>query len=124
MSHKKQGDLGVAAAIAHYMNQGYVVCFPLTDTARYDLVVDKNGKLYRVEVKTTLAVTNYGNYEVSLRTMGGNRSWTGLVKKISSDDCDIVFAHCPDGSYEFPVDVVAGKSTITLGKKCTQYKLG
>ena len=124
MSHKKQGDLGVAAAIAHYMNQGYVVCFPLTDTARYDLVVDKNGKLYRVEIKTTNYQLPSGNYEVTLRTKGGNTSWNGLVKTISSTDCDIVFASSPDGNYEFPASVVAGMATITLGSKQVQYKLG
>lgn len=124
MSHKKQGDLGVAAAIAHYMSKGYVVCFPLTDTARYDLVVDKGNKLYRVEVKTTNRMLSSGNYEVSLRTMGGNRSWNGVVKTISTDDCDIVFACSPTANYEFPASVIAGMATITLGSKQLQYKLG
>lgn len=123
MSHKQQGDLGVAAAIAHYMGLGYTVCYPLTDTARYDLVVDK-GTLLRVQVKTSRYQVKSGSYHVSLRTKGGNQSWSGLVKKVTADECDLVFVNTGDGNYEMPVAVVDGMSTVTLGKKYQQYKLG
>ena len=123
MSYKKQGDLGVAAAIKYYMDLGLLVSFPLTDTGRYDLVVDK-GTLLRVQVKRTHRIAESGNYEASLTTKGGNQSWSGLVKKITSDECDIVFISTPDGDWELPVSVVEGKGTITLGKKYKQYRLG
>lgn len=123
MSSKQQGDLGVAAAINHYMNLGYVVSFPLTDTARYDLVVDRGG-LLRLEVKTTMRTRPSGSYEASLCTKGGNQSWTGVIKTLSSDECDLVFVWTPIGAYEFPIEVVEGMKTITLGSKYDEYKLG
>jgi len=121
VSYKRLGDLGVAAAINSYMQRGNVVAFPLTDTARYDLIVDVDGQLLRVEVKTTQALQKSGNYEVSLRTMGGNQSWSGETKTIDPSECDIVFVHSPAGNYEFPSVVLKGRKTITLCDKYAEF---
>ncbi len=89
MNSKQQGAIGVAQAVAHFTSLGYAVFTPISDVSRFDLVVEKDTKLYKVEVKTTTRA----NGEVSLRTLGGNQSWSGVVKKMSSFDCDIVFMY-------------------------------
>ncbi len=117
MNKKQQGDRGVAAAIAYYTFQECAVFVPLTDNERYDLVVDKDSKLQRVQVKTT----NYRRkatrgYEVCLVTTGGNQSFSGIKKKISSDECDLLFVLAGDGrAYEFEADVFHDKSMLYLG---------
>ena len=88
MNPRSQGALGIGRAIARYSAKGYAVFVPVADVSRYDLIVDTGERLLRVEVKTTTQL----NGEVSLRTMGGNTSWNGIVKRISGDDCDVVFA--------------------------------
>lgn len=121
MNRKQQGDIGVASAIYHYTSQGHTVCVPLTDNARYDLVVDMGG-LRRVQVKTT-GYQERGFYRVQLSTQGGNRSWDGTKKFIDADECDIVYVYCLDGTvYEFPVNVAAGRASITLSQKYEEYK--
>lgn len=123
MNRKQQGDIGVAMAIAHYTKKGNVVSVPLTDNARYDLVVEVDGYLKRIQVKTSSYVIR-GMYEVTLRTKGGNMSGVGTVKKISKDECDLLFVYTFDDScYEFPVEVFDQKSTLLLGKKYEIYKL-
>lgn len=69
---KKQGDLGEACAIFEYAKRGYVVCYPLCDSTKYDLIVEKNGVMMRVQVKTSSSLTPSGGFMVSLATTGGN----------------------------------------------------
>ena len=66
--------------------QGYAVSLPIAETVRYDLIVDIEGLLFRVEVKTTTRA----NGETALATKGGRNPSSG-VKRISSKDCDLVF---------------------------------
>lgn len=124
MNTKRQGDVGVGVAIAHYISMGYTVCYPLTDAARYDLVVDKEGILFRVQVKTSNSIKSSGVCEVQLRTTGGNQSWKGKITKLSPLECDLVFICVRSGSnYEFPVTVLEGMSTVSVGNKYDEYKL-
>lgn len=124
MNRKIQGDLGVAKAIAYYVEQGYNVSVPLTDATRYDLIVE-NGSLKRVQVKTTNQHTTSGVPVVTLSTQGGNQSWNGVIKRISVDEVDLVFVYYLDGrtAWEFPVSVCAGKRALNLGKLQEQYKV-
>ena len=50
---KKQGNVGVARAIYEYSRRGYTVLLPASDSDKYDMVVDVNGTLYKVQVKTS-----------------------------------------------------------------------
>ena len=112
MNPRTQGAIGIGRAIAHYFAKGYAVFVPVADVSRYDLIVDTGERLMRIEVKTTTQPKG----EVSLRTMGGNTSWNGVVKRISRDDCDAVFAvNLNTGAErEFSVCEVEGKSSVTL----------
>jgi hypothetical protein len=109
---RAQGAVGIGRAIAHYSGMGYAVFTPVSDVSRYDLVVDTGERLMRVEVKTTTQPKG----EVSLRTMGGNRSWGGVIKRVSSADCDVVFAvNLNTGAErEFSICELEGKSSVTL----------
>lgn len=117
MNTKQQGDRGVAAAIAFYTLQGFGVSVPLTDNERYDIIVDKKSDLLRVQCKTTTYKRNEKRaYEVMLRTSGGNQSWSGVSKTISSEECDLLFILSGDGrAYEFEPDIFHGKSSLSLG---------
>jgi hypothetical protein len=124
MNRKQQGDIGVGQAVAHYMSLGYVVCFPMTDSARYDLVVDDGNSLLRIQVKTSKYKKPSGSYEVKLATSGGNQSWSGVVKKISKDECDKVFVYTLDGDkYEFPAEFLDNKGSVTLDKNKDEYRV-
>lgn len=124
MNTKQQGDIGVAKAIYIYTALGYTVSIPNTDNSKYDLVVDKNGKLNRVQVKTTSYKTQYGIYQVTLKTSGGNQSWSGEISRINSNTVDLVFVLTEEGFvYEFPSDILNGSATVNLGKDKEKYKV-
>lgn len=122
MNTKRQGDIGVAAAILYYTKLEYTVSAPLTDAARYDLIVDKyDGKLYRVQCKTSSYVSGPG-FNVQLATSGGNQSWNGKKKYISSEECDLVFVWCTNDSlWEIPVAFVDGKASFKASEHNLQF---
>jgi PD-(D/E)XK endonuclease len=109
---REQGAIGVGKAIAYYAAKGYAVFIPVSDVSRYDLIVDTGERLLRVEVKTTTQV----NGHVRLTTQGGNQSWNRVIKKISSDECDLVFlVNLNTGSeQEYEASFLTGRSSIKV----------
>jgi hypothetical protein len=112
VNSKHQGAIGVGKAIAYYSAKGYAVFTPVADVSRFDLIFDTGDQLLRVEVKTTTSA----NGDFNLRTMGGNRSWTGKTVFLSADHCDRLFlVDLVTGvEREFTIDELAGRSTIKL----------
>lgn len=112
---RRQGDLGEFSAIEWLGTRGYPVWFPLGHSPDIDLVTRLDGRLVGVQVKTTTCLFK-GRYSVTLSTRGGNQSWSGLVKRFSSERCDWLFVLVGDGRRWFiPADVVEGGSGLLLG---------
>lgn len=121
---KKQGDIGLVAAIYWFESNGYPVLLPLTDSQDYDLAADMDGKLCKVQVKTTYYRNRHGNYEVNLRVSGGNRSGTGKIKYFDSSLVDYLFAVTDSASkYLIPSVHIEATRSLTLGDKYAIYKV-
>jgi hypothetical protein len=122
MNSKLQGNVGIGAAIAHFTSLGWIVSIPLTDSQKYDLIVDDGTSLKRVSVKTT--AHKPGRYfAVQLRTLGGNQSFH-TVQHFDPTKAELLFVYCADQSrYVIPTAVITAKSTIMLGTKYATYRL-
>jgi len=116
---RKQGDVGLGAAIGYFSMKGYTVSIPLTDNQEYDLIVDIDGNPNKVQVKTSrLESRNAKGYDVQLRTLGGNRSWSGVSKKFDPNRVDYLFVLTNDGRmYFIPSSSVKGTSSIVVGNQ-------
>jgi hypothetical protein len=115
-----QGDLGEASAIEWLTGVGAIVFLPVGHSPDFDLVACANGRLLRVQVKTsTQRIKTSGGQPrcaVALATRGGNQSWTGVAKKIDPASFDYLYAHIGDGRRWFiPSPALEGLSGITLG---------
>ncbi len=122
MNRKKQGDIGVAMAISYFTSNGYAVSIPIGDSSRYDLIIDMNNILQRVQVKTTGYKSVGSTYQVQLSTQGGNQSWNYISKYILKEEVDIVFVYCLNGTmYILPVDVVLGRRSLQLKSSLDTY---
>lgn len=120
---KKQGDEGLGVAIGWFASKGYTVCVPLTDSQPYDLVVELDDGLKKVQVKTTKYVER--RYRVELRTKGGNKSGTGRTKKFNALEADYLFVVTASGrKYFIPAERLRGCSSITLGDSYEEFVLG
>lgn len=120
MNSKQQGDIGVAQAIAYYTTEGYAVSLPLGDNTRYDLIIDKEGTLYRVQVKSTSYFDkNRKSYIACLGTSGGNKSGTKPKKRLNKEEFDLLFIYVlpTKEKYEFSSETVNGTVSMSLKNK-------
>ena len=48
---QRKGDIATTQAIASFTKFGFDVAVPVTESASYDLLVEKSAKIYKVQVK-------------------------------------------------------------------------
>src|SRR5215211_1666925 len=112
---REQGDFGERAALYWLVAEGAQVSIPFGHSPHYDLVAHLNGRLLRVQVKTS-ACRHKRRWAVTLCTRGGNQSWSGLVKKLDLNRFDFLFVLAADGRQWFiPANRVGGGRGILLG---------
>jgi len=123
MNSKKKGDIGLGEAIAYFTSKGLTVSVPLTDSQDYDLIVEFDGILKRVQVKYTSHKNDYGNYEVSLTVKGGNRSsLKNSVKKPDFSRIDLYFVLCYNRNrYLIDTKGIKNRTSFTFGKDYDKY---
>jgi PD-(D/E)XK endonuclease len=115
--NKYKGNLAVASAITHFIATGYTINIPLADTAKYDLVIERDGVFQAVQCKYSGYEKSPGIYAVPLYVSGGNRSAGNRRIKYQKKDFDILFVQCASGrKYAIPFAEIVGQSTINVGR--------
>ena len=115
-SNKQKGNAGLGIAVAYYSSNGYTVSIPLNDTQDYDLIVDKNNVLKKVQVKATSCKTKYNRYQVALKSCGGTKGET--YKTIIDTKIDEVFIVTDTMEmFIIPIEEIKNKSTLNLSEK-------
>ena len=119
-----QGDQGEIYAVAWLADQGHLVSVPLGNSSDYDVLAEIQGRIARVQVKTTRCFRN-DRWVVTLATRGGNQSWSGLVKHFSAKRCEYLYVHTAVGRRWFiPSTHVEGGASLRLGgPKYTEYEV-
>jgi hypothetical protein len=130
INRRQQGDLGEASAIEWLTRRGATVLFPLGHSPDYDLVAEVDGRLLRIQVKTSTYVERAPNghhrYQVQLATNGGNQSWTGVAKKFDPSRFDFLFVLTGDGDRWFiPAPAIEGTTQVSVGgPKYSEFEIG
>lgn len=119
---KQRGNIGVSEAILYFTKLGSVVSIPLNDSQDYDLVVDFNGLLQKVQVKTSMQISEGGIPIVSVKSSGGT---TGIIySRVKESSADLLFIHHEVfGNWLIPVSEDLPRSSISLGVKYEEFKL-
>lgn len=116
-----QGNIGFGMAIAYFTSQNIAVSIPLNDTQKYDLVIELDGKLNKVQVKTTAFKEK--NFVVQLKNSGGS-SGKSVIRNFDNTSCDYLFILTSEQSmYLIPSSEVTTKSVITLNESREKYKV-
>jgi Holliday junction resolvase-like predicted endonuclease len=106
---RQQGDIGEASAIQWLAQHGALIFTPLFRAPNYDLIAEMDGRVVRIEVKTSNSLTPVGHYSVAVCTRGGNQSWNKIAKRWDRNRCDYLFAHVGDGRVgSFPPPALTG----------------
>lgn len=121
-TNKEKGNTGLGIAIAYYSMNGYTVSIPLNDTQDYDLIVDKNNILKKVQVKATSCKTRYNKYQVALKSCGGTKGET--YKTIIDTNIDEVFIVTGNMDiFILPIEEIKNRSTINLCRKHEKFRI-
>jgi hypothetical protein len=124
VNQRQQGDIGEASAIQWLTSKGYAVAIPFGHSPHWDLVVEKEFVLSRIQVKTT-TYSRGGRWIAAICTRGGNQSWSGMTKKFDASLCDFLFVHAGDGRrWMIPAEAVEACNAITLaGPKYSEWEV-
>ena len=122
ITNKEKGNSGLGMAIAYFTTSGYIVSIPLNDTQDYDLIVEKENRLQRVQVKATGCIGKGGNYQVALKSGGGTKGKT--YKTLIDTNIELIFILTGQKEmYLIPREKINNVSTLSLCDKYEKYKL-
>lgn len=114
LSTNAKGAIACAAFDKCAFERGGVVSIPISD-ARYDRILDLDGRLYRIQVKycDRSSSRSHGAFHVDLASYGSGRL---LSNSYSSADVDAIVVYLPsvDALCWLDPDDFHGKSTLTL----------
>ncbi len=115
LTPREQGDIGELSAMYWLASRGASVALPVGNSRHWDLIAEVEGRLIRVQVKTSTCCFK-DRWDVTLCTRGGNRSWSGEVKRLDPSRYDYLFVLTGGGRRWFiPSGRVAGGSGLRLG---------
>jgi PD-(D/E)XK endonuclease len=119
INRRCQGDLGEASAIEWLSRLGATIFIPFGHGPDVDLVVHLEGRLLRIQVKTSTCKESRRNghrWSVLLATNGGNQSWSGVAKVFDPSRFDLLFVLVGDGRrWLIPVDAIEVTRGLSLG---------
>lgn len=106
MDTKLKGDISEQSVILFALQKGWGVAKPIGDRLPYDVILDINGRLVKVQVKSAWFDAVKSNYVVDNRRTKTNRR-TMIRDVYKSDDFDfaIVFISELNIFYVFPFEV-------------------
>lgn len=116
LSTQFKGDITELQVSAYFLNLGYIVSKPLTQDSKYDLIVDINHKLIRIQVKTS---------RINEKTISGKsikfncRSTTNNVRECkqryySTEDVDYFATYWEGNVYLVPVNECSAEKILWL----------
>jgi hypothetical protein len=90
---KSKGDLGVAKAYSDLVEKGYMVLFPSTEHAPFDLVAYDGNKFVRIQVKYRRAVK--GSVHLRMNNWWADKNGSHS-KPVDKNQVDVFCVYCPD----------------------------
>jgi hypothetical protein len=114
----KEGELRFAA---EFIRKGWSIFLPYGEDSAIDLLIEKEGKYQRVQIKTTKPINNV----IHCRIKSSN-NWQ--VKKYNKEDIDYfgIYDYENKRGYLIPIEEVAGMTDVSLriGKTKNNQKKG
>lgn len=98
-----QGKVTELQVANSFLSQGYQVCQPLVSDSRYDFIVDANGKLYKIQVKTCHLGGNDEYLEFATSSSHTNTQRT-INHSYSKNEIDYFATYYNNQCYLVPVE--------------------
>lgn len=113
MNTTQVGNVSESAVMLKFLEKDYQVLIPFGGRERYDLLLDKNNKFTRVQVKT--GRLKNGAVTASIASPNKKNDYRG--------DIDIFAIYCPDNKRVYIVDIdeIKDKKSISLRVAPTKH---
>ena len=121
---KVQGDAGLGKAISYFTQQGLTVAIPLTDSQDYDLIVEIDGTLQRIQVKTgTMLAKNKKQTPLIFTVVNGGNKTGSTAKYVPEQNWDYLFCwHITvNETYLIPKENITAKSQLNLSDRYKDF---
>ena len=117
----QRGDVGELRIANEASKRGYRVAFPYGHDHRYDLIVDRKGKLERVQVKV---VRSFEDKVIAYTRSLGTKNGESNRKLYTHKEVDwiAIVDERTDRCYFVPIEVAENKDTVTLRLMPTKNK--
>lgn len=111
------GNLAELQVITRFYELGYTVSTPFGQDNRYDMILDKNGKLYRLQCKHANPHKNENGIIdfIMIRTTR-QESHSNKRIKYSEEDCDYFVTYYEGKNYLIPVNQCSNSKTLRILK--------
>lgn len=113
MNTSSKGNIALAAVLSKMTQMGYSASLPFGDGCRYDLILDDNGKLLRVQCKFGQLVNGVIKTPVSSPTRKTKEKGWGRNNYVGYVDVFAIYCVATDKVYIVPINEV-GNTEITL----------
>ena len=112
---KTKGDIAVLCCAADLARKGFLVLWPCTEHAPFDLVAYREGRFIRVQVRYVCA--RRGRIQVTFTNSYGDASGSHK-RRLDRRHVDLVCAYCPDTETCYYIKLVekAESATLRIGK--------
>jgi hypothetical protein len=129
MTSRSKGTSGLSTAARWFLDRGYLVSVPL-EPAPYDLIVESDDGLKKVQVKTTRMKTKAGRYQVSLlRTIydpDATPNSAGKYRQVpyARGVIDFFFVIADaSAAYLIPFETAEGRARLVLDTKYVAFRV-
>jgi hypothetical protein len=113
-----KGDVTALVVAAALIKRGEVILLPFSQNSRYDLAVDRNGQLFRIQCKTgRIKVTKRNpSRTIRFKVCSGGGHERRPRKAYTSDEIDAFGVYCPETGavYLVPFAEVAAKTEVWI----------
>ena len=70
---KRYGNIGEAMAVSLFVKHGVPIAIPFGDNKKYDLIAEFNGKLNKIQVKTSISKAENGSVTFDVTSSSQHR---------------------------------------------------
>ena len=95
--HKKIGEKTEAMVLSELIKRNYKVSIPFGENTRYDFIIEKNGKLERIQCKTSRIINGCIEFNTSSSTHHKRRDYKNQI------DAFITYNHELNTIYYIPI---------------------
>lgn len=103
MDTKRYGNIGESIAISSFVKYGIPVYIPFGDNEKADLIAEFNGRLNKIQVKTSIKATN-GKMFFDVTSSTTHRK-NGIHRRYTSEEIDYFFCYNIERDKSFLIKV-------------------